>query len=93
MHVNLNVKIHGGTFSVYVHYGIPQCLHRIIIIVKMEHKLTKCLLQEYIHTDMNTYVCLSKYKKYILCTDFKFGILNLKIFMIIMILCKHYGAP
>jgi hypothetical protein len=29
------------------------------------------------------------YVKYILCIDFKFGILNLKIFMIIMILCKH----
>ena len=30
---------------------------------------------------------------YILCMDFKFGILNLKIFMIIMISCKHYGIP
>jgi len=31
--------------------------------------------------------------KYIPYLDFKFGILNLKIFMIIMILCKHYGIP
>ena len=29
----------------------------------------------------------------ILFIDFKFGILNLKIFVIIMILCKHYGVP
>jgi len=57
-------NLHRGTFSVYIHYGIPQCLHKIIIIVK-----------------------------YILWLDFKFGILNLKIFMIIMILCKDYGVP
>jgi len=40
-----------------------------------------------------TYVCLSVYIKYILCIAFKFVILNLKIFMIIMILCKHYVIP
>jgi len=45
------------------------------------------------HTDRNTYVRLSVYIKYILYIEFKFGILNLKIFMIIMILCKHYGIP
>jgi len=32
------------------------------------------------------------YLEYILRIDFKFGILNLKIFMIIMILCKHCGS-
>jgi hypothetical protein len=31
--------------------------------------------------------------KYILWLDFKFETLNLKIFIIIMILCKHYGIP
>ena len=41
-------------------------------------KLTQCLLQEYVHTDRNTYGCLSVLIKYIPCIDFKFGILNLK---------------
>jgi hypothetical protein len=40
-----------------------------------------------------SYVCLSIFVKYILCIDFKFGILNFKIFMTIMILCKHYEIP
>jgi hypothetical protein len=32
------------------------------------------------------------YVKYIMFIDFKFGIFNLKIFMIIMILCKCCGS-
>ena len=35
------------------------------------------------------YIYIYIYIKYILYIDFKFGILNLKIFMIIMILYKH----
>jgi hypothetical protein len=39
---------------------------------------------------MNTYVCISIFIKYILYIDLKFGILNFKFFMVIMILFKQY---
>ena len=78
-------------------FKIPnlKSIHSVYIYIYVERHTSVflSLLLEYLHTDSNTYVRLSLYTKYILCMDFKFGILKLNIFMIIMMLCKHYGIP